>query len=58
MSMFGWIFIAALLWALVTGSANLGSRRVLRREQPLAYWAVVLTLGVVAGLLFAWGPVR
>jgi len=56
--MFGWIFIAALLWALVTGSANLGSRRVLRREQPLAYWAVVLTLGVVAGLLFAWGPVR
>jgi len=58
MSLFGWIFIAAIAWALLSGHSQFGSRQVSRREHPLLYWGTVLVMGVLAGLLFAWGPVR
>jgi len=58
MSLFGWVFVAAIAWALLSGKTQFGSRQISRREHPLGYWCTLLVMAVLAGLLFAWGPVR
>ena len=52
------LFALAALWALVTGRAQWGRRKVLRSEEPLPYWISVALCVGLALLLLSAGPVR